>query len=196
MLKMAAFMSVAASFWCAPLPRGHDTVHSGAHIPGALEHALRRYVFRPDQGHERVRPARTRTRRCESPQRLPADPSASCGRIKPDADRRSTLRAPLHTDLADGNAPLLDDEQCDVLAAELALGLLPGMDYESAGPGAQAVKFGAAIGVGVLATVVVERPLLRLRDRHDPSPSPAVTTVRPGEPVPHRQTPEPALQAA
>lgn len=83
-----------------------------------------------------------------------------------------------------------------VLAAELALGLLPGMNYESAGPGAQAVKFGAAIGVGVLATVVVERPVLRLRDRLVPSPSPAVTTVRPSEPVPHRPTPEPALRAA
>ena len=79
-----------------------------------------------------------------------------------------------------------------VLAAELALGLLPGLDYASAGPVAQLTKFGAAIAVGVLATVLVERPVLRLRDRLVPSSS------RPGAvaPVPLRPAPEPALQAA
>ena len=59
-------------------------------------------------------------------------------------------------------------------------------------PVAQLAKFGAAIAVGVLATVLVERPVLRLRDRLVPSSS------RPGAvaPVPLRPAPEPALQAA
>ena len=71
-----------------------------------------------------------------------------------------------------------------VLAAELVLGLLPGMDYASAGPVAQVAKFGAAIAAGVLTTVLVERPVLRLRDRLVPASSRSMTTGRPTEPVP------------
>jgi peptidoglycan/LPS O-acetylase OafA/YrhL len=52
-----------------------------------------------------------------------------------------------------------------VFAAESVLGWLPGLDYASTTPLAQLVKYGVAIGAGVLATVVVERPALRLRDR-------------------------------
>jgi peptidoglycan/LPS O-acetylase OafA/YrhL len=52
-----------------------------------------------------------------------------------------------------------------VFAAESVLGWLPGLDYASTTPLAQLVKYGVAIGTGVLATVVVERPALRLRDR-------------------------------
>jgi peptidoglycan/LPS O-acetylase OafA/YrhL len=52
-----------------------------------------------------------------------------------------------------------------VFAAAMALDLLPGWDPESATAGAQVIKYGAAIVVGVLATVMVEKPALRLRDR-------------------------------
>jgi peptidoglycan/LPS O-acetylase OafA/YrhL len=64
-----------------------------------------------------------------------------------------------------------------VFAAELLLGWLPGMEYSSSGPAAQAAKFTAAIAVGVLATVVLERPVMRLRDRLLPAAS------RPAEPT-------------
>jgi peptidoglycan/LPS O-acetylase OafA/YrhL len=56
-----------------------------------------------------------------------------------------------------------------IFAAELALDRLPGMDYDSTDPLAQLVKYGAAIVAGVLATVLLERPLLRLRDRLVPA---------------------------
>jgi peptidoglycan/LPS O-acetylase OafA/YrhL len=64
-----------------------------------------------------------------------------------------------------------------IFAAELVLDALPGMDYGSSGPAAQAAKFAAAIAVGVLATLVLERPVLRLRDRLVPAAS------RPAEPT-------------
>ena len=82
-----------------------------------------------------------------------------------------------------------------VLAAELVLDLLPGMDYGSSGPAAQAAKFGAAITAGVLATLLLERPVLRLRDR-------LVPTARPAEPMREESAvrllrePEPALSRA
>jgi peptidoglycan/LPS O-acetylase OafA/YrhL len=52
-----------------------------------------------------------------------------------------------------------------VFAAAVVLDLLPGFEPESATAGAQVIKYGAAIVVGVLATVMVEKPVLRLRDR-------------------------------
>ena len=52
-----------------------------------------------------------------------------------------------------------------VFAAAVALDLLPGWGPESTSAGAQVVKYGVAIAVGVLATVAVEKPVLRLRDR-------------------------------
>jgi peptidoglycan/LPS O-acetylase OafA/YrhL len=58
-----------------------------------------------------------------------------------------------------------------IFAAKLVLDALPGMDYDSSGPAAQVAKFAAAIAVGVLATLVLERPVLRLRDRLVPAAS-------------------------
>jgi peptidoglycan/LPS O-acetylase OafA/YrhL len=52
-----------------------------------------------------------------------------------------------------------------VFAAELALDLLPGAGPAPETASAQAVKYGTAVVVGVLATVAVEKPVLRLRDR-------------------------------
>jgi peptidoglycan/LPS O-acetylase OafA/YrhL len=52
-----------------------------------------------------------------------------------------------------------------VFAAAVALDLLPGAGPAPETASAQAVKYGAAIAVGVLATVAVEKPVLRLRDR-------------------------------
>ena len=56
-----------------------------------------------------------------------------------------------------------------LFAAQVALDLLPGMAWESTSPAAQAVKYSAAIGIGVLATVLVEKPALRLRERLVPA---------------------------
>jgi peptidoglycan/LPS O-acetylase OafA/YrhL len=52
-----------------------------------------------------------------------------------------------------------------VLAAHVLLDHLPGLSYESTTATAQLAKYGAAIVAGVAATVLVERPVLRLRDR-------------------------------
>jgi peptidoglycan/LPS O-acetylase OafA/YrhL len=73
-----------------------------------------------------------------------------------------------------------------VSAAAAALDLLPGSGPESSSAGAQLLEYGAAIAVGVLATVVVERPALRLRDRLLPATT-GVGVVPPahsGEPAP------------
>jgi peptidoglycan/LPS O-acetylase OafA/YrhL len=61
-----------------------------------------------------------------------------------------------------------------IFAAAVALDLLPVWDSESTSAGAQAMKYGAAIAVGVLATVAVEKPMLRLRDRLVPTEDRAV----------------------
>jgi len=58
-----------------------------------------------------------------------------------------------------------------VFAAQLVLGWL-GLGYDSASPAALTLKYGAAVVFGVVATVLVERPVLRLRDRLVPSPRP------------------------
>lgn len=50
-----------------------------------------------------------------------------------------------------------------IFAAQVALSLLPGP--EPTGAAAQLIEYAAAIAVGVLATVAVEKPVLRLRDR-------------------------------
>src|SRR3954469_23219753 len=52
-----------------------------------------------------------------------------------------------------------------VLAAQLVTGWLPGMGYRTPTPGAQLAKYAAAITLGIVATLIVERPMLRLRDR-------------------------------
>jgi peptidoglycan/LPS O-acetylase OafA/YrhL len=74
-----------------------------------------------------------------------------------------------------------------VFAAAMALDLLPGWDPESATAGAQVIKYGAAIVVGVLATVMVEKPALRLRDRLLPAREriapPTAPPVRREQPV-------------
>jgi peptidoglycan/LPS O-acetylase OafA/YrhL len=64
-----------------------------------------------------------------------------------------------------------------VFAAQLVLGRLH-LEWESATPAAQAAKYGAAIAIGVLATVLVERPVLRLRDRFLPAAKPAPATPK------------------
>ena len=69
-----------------------------------------------------------------------------------------------------------------LFAAHVVLDLVPGVDYDSATPAAQALKFGAATTAGVLTTLLVERPVLRLRDRLVPS-------ARPVEPVPEAAWP-------
>jgi peptidoglycan/LPS O-acetylase OafA/YrhL len=50
-----------------------------------------------------------------------------------------------------------------IFAASVALSLFPGR--EPTGALVQIVEYGAAIAVGVLATVAVEKPVLRLRER-------------------------------
>jgi len=56
-----------------------------------------------------------------------------------------------------------------LFAARVALDLVPGMAWGSTSPAAQAVKYSAGIGIGVLATVLVEKPALRLRERLVPA---------------------------
>lgn len=56
-----------------------------------------------------------------------------------------------------------------VLAAQLFTGWLPGMGYRTPTPGAQLAKYAAAITLGVVMTLIVERPMLRLRDRLFPA---------------------------
>lgn len=75
-----------------------------------------------------------------------------------------------------------------VFAAESALGAL-GLGYEAASPAAQVVKYGTAVAAGVAATLVVERPALRLRDRllHRSGPAPVPTPAR--RPAPHVPVP-------
>lgn len=63
-----------------------------------------------------------------------------------------------------------------ILAAHLALAAV-GMSYDAGSPAAQAVKYGAAVGAGVLATLLVERPALRLRDRLLPGDTPSPATA-------------------
>jgi len=70
-----------------------------------------------------------------------------------------------------------------IFAADLALGWL-GMEYASGTPLAQAVKYGAAIAVGITATVLLERPALRLRDRLVPARPPAQPASPSAEPAP------------
>src|SRR3954468_5234623 len=83
-----------------------------------------------------------------------------------------------------------------VFAAQIVLGLLD-LEWEAATPAAQAAKYGAAIAIGVLATVLVERPVLRLRDRLLPAPpalAPARLVATPRRTRP--RGPEPARAAA
>lgn len=56
-----------------------------------------------------------------------------------------------------------------LFAAQLALDWLPGLDQNSSGPAAQLVKYGVAVLAGVAATRLLERPVLRLRERLVPA---------------------------
>jgi peptidoglycan/LPS O-acetylase OafA/YrhL len=56
-----------------------------------------------------------------------------------------------------------------IAAAEFVLGLLPGDAYHHGTPIVQMLKYGSAIAVGVVATRLVEKPVLRLRDRMLPA---------------------------
>ena len=69
-----------------------------------------------------------------------------------------------------------------LFAAHTAVAAVPGLEWESTTPVAQAAKYGAAIGVGVVATVLVEKPALRLRERLVPSP-PSRQAAASAEPV-------------
>ena len=85
-----------------------------------------------------------------------------------------------------------------ILAAQVVLDLLPGLDYESHAPLAQVAKYGAAIGAGIAATVLVERPALYLRDRFFPAAA-RVEAHRPAPPAEPvcllSRSREPALRA-
>jgi peptidoglycan/LPS O-acetylase OafA/YrhL len=77
-----------------------------------------------------------------------------------------------------------------IFAAAVALDALPSGGPQAIPAVGQVVQYGAAIAVGVLATVVVERPALRLRDRllpdrdrTTPAPAPKAPAVRQEEPV-------------
>jgi peptidoglycan/LPS O-acetylase OafA/YrhL len=70
-----------------------------------------------------------------------------------------------------------------VFAAAVAVDLLPGVDAESTTAAAQVVKYAAAVTLGILATVAVEKPVLRLRDRLLPAKDHAVPPAAPA-PVP------------
>jgi peptidoglycan/LPS O-acetylase OafA/YrhL len=56
-----------------------------------------------------------------------------------------------------------------IAAAQWLLGRLPGVEYESWTPLEQALKYGSAIALGVVATILVEKPVLRLRDAMFPA---------------------------
>jgi peptidoglycan/LPS O-acetylase OafA/YrhL len=81
-----------------------------------------------------------------------------------------------------------------VLAAQVVLAHLPGLSYDSTTPLAQLAKYGTAVVVGITATVLVERPVLALRDRLVP----AAARVDPGPPAhagePAAMPPHPAAQ--
>jgi hypothetical protein len=47
----------------------------------------------------------------------------------------------------------------------VALDLVPGWSRESTSAGAEMLEYAAGIAVGVLATLAVEKPVLRLRER-------------------------------
>jgi peptidoglycan/LPS O-acetylase OafA/YrhL len=83
-----------------------------------------------------------------------------------------------------------------LFAAEVVLDWLPGMDYGSSGPAAQAAKFSAAVAVGVLATLALERPVLRLRDRLVPAAPRPSEPVRDAAAVQLPRDREPALSSA
>src|SRR3954470_1731879 len=70
-----------------------------------------------------------------------------------------------------------------VFAAAVAVDLLPGVGPESMTARAQAVKYCAAVVVGGLATVGVEKPVLRLRDRLLPAKDHATAPAASAEPI-------------
>ncbi|HEX2074358.1 MAG TPA: acyltransferase [Geodermatophilus sp.] len=80
-----------------------------------------------------------------------------------------------------------------VLAAQLLLEHLPGVAYESWTPVEQALKYGAALLAGIAATLLVEKPMLRLRERIAPA-----ARASAGSPAPLRRAADrrPALSAA
>ncbi|MGY1619406.1 acyltransferase family protein [Geodermatophilus sp. SYSU D00691] len=83
-----------------------------------------------------------------------------------------------------------------IFAAHTVLGWL-GRSPDDASPAALAVKYGSAVLVGIAATVLVERPALRLRDRLVPAtPTEKVLTDPALVPErPHRPLHPPVLEA-
>ncbi|MGY1641380.1 acyltransferase family protein [Geodermatophilus sp. SYSU D00703] len=78
-----------------------------------------------------------------------------------------------------------------IAAAEFVLGRLPGVAYASWSPLEQALKYGSAIVVGVAATLLVERPVLRARERW----LPGRTTTPAGTPAVEAPSGTPAAEA-
>jgi peptidoglycan/LPS O-acetylase OafA/YrhL len=68
-----------------------------------------------------------------------------------------------------------------ILAAQLLTGWLPGMGYRTPTPAAQLAKYAAAITLGIVMTLIVERPMLRLRDRFFPAEARPVAPPPPAE---------------
>jgi peptidoglycan/LPS O-acetylase OafA/YrhL len=80
-----------------------------------------------------------------------------------------------------------------IAAAEFVLGLLPGQAYDSGAPVVQGIKYGSAVTIGVLATVLVEKPVLRLRDRFLPERR---TATEPASPQPSASRAQAVASAA
>jgi peptidoglycan/LPS O-acetylase OafA/YrhL len=84
-----------------------------------------------------------------------------------------------------------------LLAAQLVTGWLPGMDFQTATPAAQLAKYAAAITAGIVMTLIVERPMLRLRDRLFPATGRRKPLPRPADQtIPAVREPEPVAAAA
>ncbi|SFL71211.1 acyltransferase family protein [Geodermatophilus ruber] len=82
-----------------------------------------------------------------------------------------------------------------IFAAQVLLGWLPGVAYESWTPVEQVLKYGAAVAVGVVATVLVEKPVLRLRDRLLPASAEVTTPAVPASGWGAGPRPEPSAWA-
>ncbi|RFU20907.1 acyltransferase family protein [Geodermatophilus marinus] len=88
-----------------------------------------------------------------------------------------------------------------IAAAQFVLGRLPGVEYASWTPLEQVLKYAAAVAVGIAATLLVERPVLRVRDRLLPADGRRADTEAPtsgwgdgpAHPVPRHRAEGPAL---
>jgi peptidoglycan/LPS O-acetylase OafA/YrhL len=71
-----------------------------------------------------------------------------------------------------------------IAAAEFVLGRFPGDAYHSHTPLVQVIKYGSAVVIGIVATVLVEKPVLRLRDRFLPRKASAPAAESPAAATP------------